>query len=75
MESFCFICFINLFSDIERAPLFADCFMGSNNTECEQLHQTLVTMAMNATHMLAQQSKWKFLCVPCIIDTCEIAKV
>ena len=37
--------------------MIVNCLMGSNMTECDQLEETLVSMAMNATDMLAQQCK------------------
>ena len=45
------------FSDFERGFMIAHCLMGSNMTECDQLEDTLVSMAMNATDMLAEQCK------------------
>ena len=43
------------FSDFERGFMIVNCLMGSNMTECDQLEDTLVAMAMNATDMLAEQ--------------------
>merc|ERR550519_1351147 len=41
--------------DFERGFMIANCLMGSNMTECDQLEEVLMSLAMNVTDMLAQQ--------------------
>ena len=51
-----------IFSDIERGFMIVNCLTGSNMTECDQLGDTLIAMAMNATDMLAEQCKIVLIC-------------
>ena len=54
--------------------MIVNCLMGSNMTECDQLEDTLVAMAMNATDMLAEQCKILFnpTLFKLVLSVCQI---